>query len=130
MASVGDWGLRSLQKFVNILLCLQARLNQDEEQFLVNPWGMLYHEVTASSLVKVDMQANTIEGGTTNFGVNREGFKLHAAIHSARPDIKCIIHTHTSSVVAVSTRDLHFPFSSPPTIKSKHYLQLLKIAMA
>nr|NVI74696.1 hu li tai shao [Cucujiformia] len=79
-----------------------ARLNQDEEHFLVNPYGMLYHEITASSLIKVDMQANVVEQGTTNFSVNITAFSLHGAIHAARPDIKCIIHLHTPSVVAVS----------------------------
>nr|NVI74706.1 hu li tai shao [Cucujiformia] len=81
---------------------ITARLNQDEEHFLVNPYGMLYHEITASSLIKVDMQANVVEQGTTNFSVNISAFSLHGAIHAARPDIKCIIHLHTPSVVAVS----------------------------
>nr|MBE5726052.1 hu li tai shao [Cucujiformia] len=81
---------------------ITARLNQDEEHFLVNPYGMLYHELTASSLIKVDMQANVVEQGTTNFSVNISAFSLHGAIHAARPDIKCIIHLHTPSVVAVS----------------------------
>ncbi|GLH07474.1 Protein hu-li tai shao [Gryllus bimaculatus] len=82
---------------------ITARLNQDQEHFLVNPFGMLYHEITASSLVKIDMQGNIVEAGTTNFGVNVTGFLLHAAIHAARPDIKCIIHVHTPSVLAVSS---------------------------
>jgi ribulose-5-phosphate 4-epimerase/fuculose-1-phosphate aldolase len=63
---------------------------------------MLYHEVTASSLIKVDMQGSIVESGTTNFGVNVPGFQLHAAVHAARPDIKCVIHVHTPSVLAVS----------------------------
>lgn len=79
-----------------------SRLNQDEEQFLVNPYGMLFHEITASSLIKTDMQGNVLEQGTTNFPVNITAFSLHGAVHSARPDIKCIIHIHTPSVVAVS----------------------------
>ena len=69
---------------------------------MLNPFGMLYNEITASSLVKVDMQGNVVEAGTTNFGVNVAGFMLHSAIHSARPDIKCIIHVHTPAIVAVS----------------------------
>lgn len=81
---------------------ITARLNQDEEHFLVNPYGMLFHEITASSLIKVHMQGNIVEQGTTNFPVNISAFSLHAAIHSARPDIKCIIHVHTPSVIAVS----------------------------
>ena len=63
---------------------------------------MLYHEVTASSLIKVDMQGNIVEAGSTNFGVSVAGFMLHSAIHAARPDIKCIIHLHHPAVVAVS----------------------------
>ncbi|XP_045126927.1 protein hu-li tai shao-like isoform X3 [Portunus trituberculatus] len=79
-----------------------ARISQDTEHFLLNPFGMLYHEVTASSLVKVDMQGNIVESGSTNFGVSVAGFMLHSAIHAARPDIKCIIHLHHPAVVAVS----------------------------
>ncbi|KAI4458187.1 adducin [Holotrichia oblita] len=81
---------------------ITARLNQDEEHFLVNPYGMLFHEITASSLIKVGMQGNVVEQGTTNFSVNITAFSLHAAIHSSRPDIKCIIQVHTPSVVAIS----------------------------
>merc|ERR1712226_1191615 len=79
-----------------------VRVSQETEHFLLNPFGMLYNEITASSLVKVDMQGNVVEAGTTNFGVNVAGFMLHSAIHSARPDIKCIIHVHTPAIVAVS----------------------------
>ena len=81
---------------------ITARLNQDQEHFLVNPYGLLYHEVTASSLVKVDMQGAVVEQGTTNFGVQIAGFQLHSTIHAARPDIKCIVHIATPSVTAVS----------------------------
>lgn len=81
---------------------ITARLNQDDEQFLVNPYGMLFHEITASSLIKVDMQGNVVEQGTTNFPVNITAYSLHAAIHAARPDIKCIIYVHTPAVVAIS----------------------------
>lgn len=66
-------------------------MNQEEEHFLVNPYGLLCNEVTASSLIKVDMQGNIMEPGTTNFGVNLSAFKLHAAIYAARPDLKAVI---------------------------------------
>ncbi|XP_066586227.1 uncharacterized protein hts isoform X2 [Prorops nasuta] len=82
---------------------ITARLNQDQEHFLVNPYGLLYHEVTASSLIKVDMQGSVVEQGTTNFGVHVAGFQLHSTIHAARPDIKCIIHLTTPSVTAISS---------------------------
>jgi len=80
-----------------------ARVSQDNEHFLLNPFGMMYNEVTASSLVKVNMQGETVEEGTTNFGVNQAGFNLHSAIHAARPDVKCVIHLHTPNIVAIST---------------------------
>nr|CAI5857734.1 unnamed protein product [Callosobruchus analis] len=81
---------------------ITARLNQDEEQFLVNPYGVLFHEVTASGLVKVDARGQVIEQGTTNFPVNVSAFSLHSAVHCARPDIRCVIHVRTPAVVAVS----------------------------
>jgi len=82
---------------------ISVRISQDTEHFLINPFGMLYNEITASSLVKVDMQGGVVEAGTTNFGVNVAGFMLHAAVHSARPDLKCILHLHTPNIVAVSS---------------------------
>nr|XP_053630858.1 protein hu-li tai shao-like isoform X3 [Cherax quadricarinatus] len=86
----------------NIYNHITARVSQDTEHFLLNPFGLLYHEITASSLVKVDMQGNVVETGSTNFGVNVAGFMLHSAIHSARPDLKCVVHIHHPAVVAVS----------------------------
>jgi len=86
----------------NIYNHVTVRVSQDTEHFLLNPFGMLYNEITASSLVKVDMQGHVVEAGTTNFGVNVAGFMLHSAIHAARPDLKCIIHLHTPNIVAVS----------------------------
>jgi adducin len=80
-----------------------ARLNAAEELFLVNPFGLLYHEVTASSLNKVDMQGAIIEQGTTNYGINNSQFSIHASIHAARPDIRCIIGVLHSAVVAISS---------------------------
>lgn len=85
---------------------ITARLNQDQEHFLVNPYGLLYHEITASSLIKVDMQGTVVEQGTTNFGVHVAGFQLHSTIHAARPDIKCIVHITTPSVTAVGTKNV------------------------
>jgi len=82
---------------------ITARVSQDTEHFLLNPFGMTYSEVTASSLVKVNMQGEVVEEGTTNFGVNQAGFLLHSALHQARPDIKCIIHLHNPNIVAVSS---------------------------
>ncbi|CAH1784017.1 unnamed protein product [Owenia fusiformis] len=81
---------------------ITVRVSQDLEHFLINPFGMLYHEVTAASLVKVDMQGDIIDPGVTNLGINTAGYTLHSAIHQARPDIRVIIHLHTPAAVAVS----------------------------
>ncbi|KAL4135105.1 hypothetical protein QTP88_006758 [Uroleucon formosanum] len=82
---------------------VSARLNQEEEHFLVSPYGLLCNEVTASSLIKVDMQGNVMEPGTTNYGVNITTFQLHAAIYAARPDLKAIIDVQVGPVLAVSS---------------------------
>ena len=95
-----------LHQLINLPV-YQVRISQDTEHFLLNPFGMLYNEITASSLVKVDMQGSVVEAGTTNFGVNVAGFMLHSAIHSARPDIKCILHIHTPAIVAVSIKFIY-----------------------
>lgn len=80
-----------------------ARLNADQELFLANPYGLLFHEVTASSLNKADMQGAIVDQGTTNFGINNSQFIVHSAIHAARPDIRCIIGVCHSAVVAISS---------------------------
>ena len=82
------------------------RLSQEQEHFLLNPYGLLYNEITAGSLVKVDMQGNIIDRGNTALGINKAGFILHAAIHAARPDVKCFIHTQVTSTVAVSINEV------------------------
>ncbi|XP_076364017.1 protein hu-li tai shao-like isoform X2 [Tachypleus tridentatus] len=81
---------------------ITVRVSQDQEHFLLNPFGLQYHEVTASSLLKVDMQGNVIDSGSSGFNFNRAGFMLHSAIHAARPDIRAIIHIHYPPCVAVS----------------------------
>ncbi|XP_023032120.1 protein hu-li tai shao isoform X1 [Drosophila willistoni] len=82
---------------------ITARLKVDQEYFLVNPYGLLYHEITASSLNKVDMQGQIVEQGTTNFGVNKSHFGIHSVVHAARPDIRCAIYIGCSPVVAISS---------------------------
>uniref|UniRef100_A0A8C6SYZ8 Alpha-adducin n=1 Tax=Neogobius melanostomus TaxID=47308 RepID=A0A8C6SYZ8_9GOBI len=81
---------------------LTVRLNTDQERFLIVPFGLLYSEVTASSLVKLDLQGEIVDRGSTNLGVNKAGFVLHSAIYLTRPDVKCIVHVHTSAGAAVS----------------------------
>uniref|UniRef100_A0A8C5FCW5 Class II aldolase/adducin N-terminal domain-containing protein n=1 Tax=Gadus morhua TaxID=8049 RepID=A0A8C5FCW5_GADMO len=81
---------------------LTVRVNSDQDNFLIVPFGLLYSEVTASSLVKVNVQGEIVDRGSTNLGVNQAGFTLHSAIYSSRPDIKCIVHIHSSAGAAVS----------------------------
>ncbi|XP_026108612.1 alpha-adducin-like isoform X1 [Carassius auratus] len=81
---------------------LTVRLNSEQERFLIVPFGLLYSEVTASSLVKVDLQGEIVDRGSTNLGVNQAGFTLHSSIYAARPDVKCIVHIHTAAGAAVS----------------------------
>uniref|UniRef100_A0A7N6BA97 Alpha-adducin n=1 Tax=Anabas testudineus TaxID=64144 RepID=A0A7N6BA97_ANATE len=81
---------------------LTVRVNSDQERFLVVPFGLLFSEVTASSLVKINLQGEIVDRGSTNFGVNQAGFVLHSAIFAARPDVKCIVHVHTHAGAAVS----------------------------
>ena len=74
----------------------------ETDNFLINPFGLMYHEITASSLVKVDMLGQVVDPGTTTYSPNVAGLTLHSAIHHCRPDAKCIVHIHNADVVAVS----------------------------
>jgi len=71
-----------------------------EDQFLLNPYGLMFEEITASSLVKIDLEGRQIEDGP--YGVNAAGFTIHSAIHAARHDVFCVLHTHTRAGMAVS----------------------------
>ncbi|XP_053314191.1 alpha-adducin isoform X1 [Spea bombifrons] len=81
---------------------ITVRVSSEQEHFLIVPFGLLYSEVTASSLVKINLQGEMIDRGSTNLGVNKAGFTLHSAIYAARPDVKCIVHIHTPAGAAVS----------------------------
>jgi ribulose-5-phosphate 4-epimerase/fuculose-1-phosphate aldolase len=70
------------------------------KHFLINPFGLWYSEVTASNLIKIDLDGNTI--GRSEWPVNKAGFVIHSAIHAARSDAHCIMHTHTTAGVAVA----------------------------
>ena len=82
---------------------ITVRVSQDTEHFLVPPFGLHCNEISASSLLKIDMQNNVVDPGSTNFTYNRNAFSLHSAIHLARPDIKAIIHLANAPCVAVSS---------------------------
>jgi ribulose-5-phosphate 4-epimerase/fuculose-1-phosphate aldolase len=79
---------------------IAARVPGQPEQFFINPYGLMFHEITASSLVKVDMAGNVLE--PTAHAVNIAGVVIHGAILAARPDVACSLHTHTRAGVAVS----------------------------
>lgn len=78
---------------------ISARVPGAQSHYLLNPYGMMFHEITASSLVKIDGEGNVLEGA---YPVNRAGFVIHSAVHAARPDVTCVLHTHTRAGVAVS----------------------------
>ncbi len=72
------------------------------EAFLINPLGHLFHEITASSLVKVDLDGKVLSD--SEHGINPAGFTIHSAVHAARPDVGCVMHLHTNDGVAVSAQ--------------------------
>jgi len=81
---------------------ISARVPGPEEHFLINPYGMLFEEITASSLVKVDLDGNKVLD--TGYPVNPAGFVIHSAVHEARHDVSCVLHTHTRAGIAVSAQ--------------------------
>jgi ribulose-5-phosphate 4-epimerase/fuculose-1-phosphate aldolase len=81
---------------------VSARVAGPEHHFLINPYGMLFEEITASSLVKVDPDGNKVVDSP--YDINPAGFVIHSAIHAARADANCVLHTHTLNGVAVSAQ--------------------------
>jgi ribulose-5-phosphate 4-epimerase/fuculose-1-phosphate aldolase len=79
---------------------ISARVPGRHDQFLINPFGLLFEQITASSLVKIDCDGNVVDDSP--HAVNRAGFVIHSAIHLARPEIACVLHTHTRAGMAVS----------------------------
>ena len=81
---------------------VSARVPGEEGHFLVNPYGYAYEEISASSLVKIDLDGKVVLDSGTGYGVNHAGFVIHSAVHRARPDVACAIHTHSPAGMAVS----------------------------
>jgi len=81
---------------------ITARVPGADNEFLINPYGLMFDEITASSLVKIDTAGNKLDD--TPFPVNPAGFVIHSAIHGARHDAQCVLHTHTLNGVAVSAQ--------------------------
>jgi ribulose-5-phosphate 4-epimerase/fuculose-1-phosphate aldolase len=84
-----------------ILTHFSARVPDHDNQFLINAYGLMFDEITASNLVKVDHEGNILED-ITGMGINQAGFVIHGCVHLARPDAHCVIHTHTQAGIAVS----------------------------
>ena len=81
---------------------ISARVPGPDEHFLINAYGLLFEEMTASSLVKVDLAGEKVLDSP--HPVNPAGFVIHSAVHEARPDVGCVLHTHTKAGVAVSAQ--------------------------
>lgn len=81
---------------------ISAKLPGGEHRFLINPYGLMFDEITASSLIVVDQAGNKLS--ESPFQVNRAGFVIHSAIHAAREDAGCVLHTHTRAGVGVSAQ--------------------------
>ena len=81
---------------------ISARVPGPEHHFLLNPYGMMFEEITASSLVKVDLSGNKVSASA--YEVNPAGFTIHSAIHAGREDAKCVLHIHSLNGIAVSAQ--------------------------
>jgi ribulose-5-phosphate 4-epimerase/fuculose-1-phosphate aldolase len=81
---------------------ISARVPGPEHHFLINPYGMMFEEITASSLVKINLRGEKVSDSP--WPVNPAGFTIHSAIHGARSDVQCVLHTHTLNGVAVSAQ--------------------------
>ena len=85
---------------------ISARVPGEEGTFLINAYGLMYEEITASSLLKVDHHGNILtkpDFGDLGYGLNRAGSVIHSAVHAARPEVACVIHTHSWASMAVSS---------------------------
>ena len=111
--SEGEWKTRvdlaalyrlvALEKWDDLIFThISARVPGPEHHFLINPFGMYFEEVTASSLVKVDLDGNIVMDSP--YGINPAGFTIHSAVHGAREDARFVIHVHTDQGVAVSAQ--------------------------
>ena len=88
--------------FTHISARVPTSVSGQEHHFLINPYGLLFEEITASSLVKIDMDGNKLQD--SEYPVNPAGFTIHSALHMSRPDVGCVIHLHTIDGVAVSAQ--------------------------
>jgi len=113
VVSPEEWGVRvNLAACYRLVAChgwtdlilthISARVPGTDNHFLLNPFGLIFEEVTASSLVKLDADGKIMMDSP--YSINAAGFTIHSAVHEARPEINCVIHTHTVSGMAVSAQ--------------------------
>ena len=95
---VADYGWDDL-----VFTHISARVPGPEHHFLINPYGMMFEEITASSLVKVDLNGGVVM--ESDYQINPAGFTIHSAVHAAREDALCVMHLHTDCGIAVSAQE-------------------------
>jgi ribulose-5-phosphate 4-epimerase/fuculose-1-phosphate aldolase len=84
---------------------ISARVPDRHGEILLNAFGLLYEEITASSLIKVDLAGNILHNPHEDYTLNLAGYTIHSAVHEARPDVACVIHTHTVAGIAIASLD-------------------------
>jgi len=81
---------------------ITARIPGGQDEILINPYGYMYEEITASSLIKINLQGDVLQNSHSDYGINQAGYVIHSAVHGARHDVGCVIHTHSRAGMAVS----------------------------
>src|ERR1700687_6142974 len=81
---------------------ITARIPGTPDPLLINLYALLYKEITASSLVKISVEGDILWKPDTDYGINKSGYVIHGAIHKARPEVSCVLHTHTRAGMAVA----------------------------
>ncbi|MEO8559900.1 MAG: class II aldolase/adducin family protein [Rhodospirillales bacterium] len=81
---------------------ITARVPDSDNHILINAYGYLYTEITASNLYKIDLDGNVLLKPDTHYGINHAGYVIHSAVHGARHDVECVVHTHSRAGMAVS----------------------------
>lgn len=84
---------------------ITARIPGHEDRLLINAYGYLYDEITASNLVTINLAGDVIDNPSADYGINAAGYVIHSAVHAARHDMSCVIHTHSRAGMAVSAMD-------------------------
>jgi ribulose-5-phosphate 4-epimerase/fuculose-1-phosphate aldolase len=95
--------LAALYKWTDLIYTHFSARVPGSDHLLINPYGLMFDEITASTLVKIDQDGNPVDD-PTGLGVNYAGFVIHGCVHEARPEVNCVIHTHTRAGVAVSAQ--------------------------